>query len=285
MLDESFLLRGLNALSRAHERDFFRDGHWGAAVIAAFYLCREQNLKSATQAVIEDCLRQDLESNDLFAPLPEYSSDPGLVTDILDTLAMGIGIFKMAGHNVIFASAALKAFQLVPNAITPLRVQGLCRLIECFDSAKPEISSELEDVPSFENPSVMVEFIFREYLDSLARFKGYGQGWAGHLLTFSHALIELHDMGYTDLAIAGHPALAALVGIVRRGPSKEDRRIRDHSPTCWTPLDLEYWKEKRPGLGGLGHAFKYPYSYYNLLNRLKNTRLREKCESESYQIF
>jgi hypothetical protein len=36
MLEESYLVRGLNALSRAHETNYFRDGHKGAAIIAAY---------------------------------------------------------------------------------------------------------------------------------------------------------------------------------------------------------------------------------------------------------
>lgn len=285
MLDESYIIKGLNALARASEQDFFRDGHRGAAVIAAYYLCHEQNLEPATQQGIAECLRTDLESNELFGPWPEETAEPELIKDILDRLAESVGIFRMVGHNVIFPSAALKAFRQVPYAITPLRVQGICRLIECFDSAEVEAFTETKGVPNFQDKDAMVEFVFREYLESLARFRGYGQGWAGHLLTFSHALIELLDMGYTHLAYAGQPALKTMISIIRRGPSKGDRRIPDHSPNRWTPMDAHYWAEKRAGLSGLGHAFKYPYSYYNLLSRLDNSGLREQCESESYKIF
>ena len=285
MLDESYLIRGLNALSRAHERDFFGDGHRGAALVAAYYFCHERALPSATQSVIADCLRHDLDRNDLFAPLPAQAATPELASKIVETLAVRIGSFKMAGHSVIFPSAALKAFREVPHAATPRRVEGICKLIKCFDSVKTDESAEIENIPGFDDEAEMVRFIFHEFLGALPRWKGYGQGWAGHLLTFSHALIELSDLGYGNLTKAGHPALRSLISITRRGPREGDRPIPDHLPSPWTPLDAQYWKGKRPGLNNLGHVFKYPYSYYNLLARLKDQELRGICEAQSYQIF
>lgn len=285
MLENKHLVAGLNALSRAHERDFFSDGHRGAAVIAAYYLCHEQNLASGTQAVIDQCLGNDLESNDLFVPPTERHDEVVTTEDIVNVLAEKIGVFKMAGHDVIFSSAALKAFRQVPDYATPARVRGICKLVRCFDAKEVDSIAMADDVPKLEDQDDLVEFIFWEYLGCLARFKGYGQGWAGHLMTYCQALIALFEMGYRDLAHAGHPALRTMIALVRRGPQKGDRRIPDHSRNRWTPLDLEYWKVKRPTLSGLGHAYKYPYSYYNLRSRLKNRQLQEQCDAESYKIF
>lgn len=285
MVDERYLEIGLDALSRAAERDFFSDGHRGAAVIAAYYLCKEQKLENATQEVIADSLDGDLKSKSLFEPSPEESGTPELVRDIVNTLGKNIKVFKMVGHDVIFSSAALKAFHQMPGAITPRRVQGICRLINCFDTDENSTVPAADDVPKFESRQQLVEFIFEEFLQALARYKGYGQGVAGHLLTFSQALIGLYELGYVDLANKGHPALGTMVSIARRGPSKDSRRIPDHAPNRWTPLDLRYWEEKQAGLSGLGHAFKYPYSFYNLMSRLDNQELKQRCEAESYKIF
>ena len=38
MSDERLLLLGLNALARAHELDYFADGHRGAGMVAAHLL-------------------------------------------------------------------------------------------------------------------------------------------------------------------------------------------------------------------------------------------------------
>jgi len=38
MLNKQHLIHGLNALSRAHEGNYFNDGHRGGAIISGFYL-------------------------------------------------------------------------------------------------------------------------------------------------------------------------------------------------------------------------------------------------------
>ena len=47
MLDEAYLVHGLDALSRAHQTDYFADGHRGAAIMAA-------SQTEAVKAVITD---------------------------------------------------------------------------------------------------------------------------------------------------------------------------------------------------------------------------------------
>ena len=50
-------------------------------------------------------------------------------------------------------------------------------------------------------------------------------------------------------------------------------------------LDVRELDGPEAGLAGLGHAFKYPYSFYNLLSRVNDPDLRKRCEAESYKIF
>ena len=39
MMDRKYLMHGLDALGRAHGLDYFRDGHRGAAIVSAYFLC------------------------------------------------------------------------------------------------------------------------------------------------------------------------------------------------------------------------------------------------------
>jgi hypothetical protein len=43
MSDKRLVLLGLNALARAHESDYFADGHRGAGMVAAHLLCVDNN--------------------------------------------------------------------------------------------------------------------------------------------------------------------------------------------------------------------------------------------------
>ena len=52
MLEERYLLLGLNALSRAHQTNYFTDGHRGAAIVAAHYLWREVDVDKGVADVL-----------------------------------------------------------------------------------------------------------------------------------------------------------------------------------------------------------------------------------------
>ena len=140
-------------------------------------------------------------------------------------------------------------------------------------------------MPGITDEGALIEFIFSEYLRSVSLYSGYGQGWAGHLLTIGHAVIELSRLGYNDLAAPAHEAYRMYIKTMRRGPGKTTRRIPDHKEQAHTPLEKEYWQQKKSVKSGLGHAFKYAYSFYNLLSGLKNPDLKKVCLEKSYQIF
>ncbi len=200
-------------------------------------------------------------------------------------LAAGIDELREVGHNVIFAAAALKAFQRLPDTVTPYRVNGVSRLIDCFVATQDVSVAEDDGIPEVGDEARLIEFIFHEYLRTLARYAGRGQGWTGHLLTFGHAVIELSRLGYPQLAARAHEAFRVYIAMVRGGPREIDRQISDHPPSSRTPLDYDYWERRKPVRPGLGHAFKYPYSFYNLLSGLRDPRLRERSLAESYKIF
>jgi hypothetical protein len=285
MLDDTYLIMGLDGMSRAHEGNYFRDGHLGASVIAAYYLCHENNLDERTQNAIKSHIDRDLRNEATFLPAPHESANPLLLDQLLNTLSDGIEDLREVGHNIIFGAAALKAFRECPEAITPFRVDGICRLIEDFDSTQNVNLGKDDDIPSIENESALIAFIFSEYLRSVSLYAGYGQGWAGHLLTIGHAVIELSRLGHPELALKAHKAYRMYIKTMRRGPKETDRLIPDHRPTELTPLDEKYWAQRKSVVSGIGHAFKYAYSFYNLLAGLNNQHLKKRCTEQSYLIL
>ena len=285
MLDHSHLVMGLDGLSHAHGKDYFRDGHLAASVIAAYYLCHENNLGEVTQDLVKSRIDNELRDDIIFRPAPDEPPDSALLEQLLDTLSRGISDLREVGHNIIFGAAALKAFRDCPEAITPSRVEGICRLIDDFATTQNVALEDDDRIPDITEEGALIEFIFSEYLRSVSLYAGYGQGWAGHLLTIGHAVIELSRLGYPGLAAPAHKAYRMYIMTMRRGPKATNRHIPDHKPRTYSPLEREYWERRESISSGIGHALKYPYSFYNLLSSLNNPDLKKRCLVKSYLIF
>jgi hypothetical protein len=285
MLDDSYLMLGLDGLSRAHGPQYFRDGHLATSVIAACYLCHENALDDPTQDLIKSRIDQDLAKDAIFLPAPHEPANSVLLEQLLETLSTGIGDLREVGHNIIFGAAALKVFRHHPETVTPFRVNGICRLIEDFATTQSVTLDDDDDVPGIADEGSLIRFIFREYLRSVALYTGYGQGWAGHLLTIGHAVIELHRLGYPELAAGAHHAYRMYIRTMRRGPKESAPPIPEHPSSSLTPLDRDYWEQRKSVRPGLGHAFKYAWSFFSLLSRLDDRYLKQRCLEAGYRIF
>ena len=98
-----------------------------------------------------------------------------------------------------------------------------------------------------------VHFVFEEYLKALDLYlhgKGH-HGFAGHVLTVGHALLDLKRMGYRDTAHKGVKAYWQFVQEARDGADLGGERVKDAPPKPPTPLVREYWVKqgKRTGRG------------------------------------
>ncbi|MHC4442053.1 MAG: hypothetical protein ACYTF1_07365 [Planctomycetota bacterium] len=283
MLDNQYLLLGLNALSRAHKMNYFDDGHRGAAIISAFYLCRENEIEEGASEAITRKIDERWTHTELCAPFPDEDSDFDLINKIISTMKKNIGGLRQAGHNVIFPSLALKAFHDLPEAVIPSRVDGICRLIKCFH-AQDVPMHESDDIPPMDDPAAAAEFILKEFPRCTESFSGRGQGWSGHLLTYGRALMDLGQLGYRDLLKKAEEGFRIYIRRIRLGPLQSDKSWKENRPTGLFPLQAAYWDE-RQGDWNLGHILKYPYGFYGLMNLAKNTDLKRRCLAEAYRIF
>ena len=283
--DKRLVLLGLNALARSVELDYFTDGHRGASLIAAHLLCVENKLGNPATARIGELFELNWASTALCKPFPESDPDPAPIKRIGDALLAGGEVLRQVGHNAIFAMLAIKGCRLFPNAATPRRVDGICRLIGSFTPWRDEKPDPDVDPPPFAETAAASQFILRESLAAVDRFVGFGQGFAGHMLTFGQALVELAAMGDVELAEGCRTAFRKYVTVVRRGPEPDAKRIADHKPTHLRPHDTAYWQQRGNHAVDIGHVFKYPYSYYNLLQRANSTELNQAWEEKAYHLF
>jgi hypothetical protein len=285
MLEDIYLLHGLNALSRAHETNYFTDGHRGAAIVAAYYLCREIEMESGAADVIRAMIDAHWTTTPLCAPLPEETPEPELVSKITETLQGNMNGLRQAGHNVILPAMALKAFQQLPETVTPTRVDGICKLIEAFATVEDIRLEEDDDIPDWGAPPDVARYVLSELLRTVEAFDGRGQGWSGHLLTYTRALLDLRQLGYEALSRKGENAFKIYIKRIRLGPLETDRPRPEHPPSDLRPHQRAYWEKRAEQPIGIGHCFKYPYGFYGLLGLVHDQRLKRQCVQAAYHIL
>lgn len=283
--DQRLVLLGLNGLARAHQFNYFADGHRGASLVAAHLMCVDNRLDEQARGRIQELFELNWAASPLCQPFPEEEPDPDAISRIGDVLSEGGEVLRQVGHNAIFAMLAIKAFRMLPAAATPQRIDGVCKLIRSFTPWRDVVPDRDIDPPPFADEAAASKFILREASDAVDRFVGFGQGFAGHMLTFGQALVELAAMGDAAWADSCRTAFRKYVTVTRRGPEPGARRIPDHKPSQLRPVDSAYWVQRGDKAVGIGHVFKYPYSYYDLLHRAKDSALAEEWDKKAYHVF
>jgi hypothetical protein len=114
---------------------------------------------------------------------------------------------------------------------------------------------------------------------------GFGQGFAGHMLTFGQSLVELAAMGDVQWAESCRTSFRKYVTVTRRGPDKDGKRYPEHAPSDLRPIDAEYWQRRGQNTLDIGHVFKYPYSYYELLRYADDPDLTHALDAKAYRLF
>jgi hypothetical protein len=279
------LLLGLNALARAHEMNYFSDGHRGAAILAAHWLCVDNGLDGRAKSRIGQLVDINWASTALCKPFPDTKPVPARIDEIGAALAEGGEVLRQVGHNAIFAMVAIKAFRAMPEAATPERIDGVCALIRSFTPWRDiEPDSEVAP-PPFADTVNASRYVLREASEAIDRFVGYGQGFAGHMLTFGQSLVELAAMGDVEWAESCREAFRKYVTVTRRGPDADSKHYPEHEPSTLRPVDAAYWERRGDNSVRIGHVFKYPYSYYDLLRRADDLALQRGLNEKAYRLF
>lgn len=285
MSDKRLVLLGLNALARAHEMDYFADGHRGASMVAAHLLCVDNKLNKRARSRIVELVDLNWASTGLCSTFPDAEPVPSRIDEIGVALGESGEVLRQVGHNVIFAMLAIKAFRMLPSAATPQRIDGICTLIRSFTPWRDVEPDADVDPPPFADAAAASQFILHEANAAIDRFVGFGQGYAGHMLTFGQALVELAAMGDIEWAENCRTAFRKYVTVTRGGPDADSQRRPDHKPSDLRPTDSAYWEKRGNKTLGLGHVFKYPYSYYDLLRRAEDPELRRVLDAKAYHLF
>ncbi|MCA9129147.1 MAG: hypothetical protein KDB22_18795 [Planctomycetales bacterium] len=285
-LAEKRLVRlGLNALARAPEMSYFADGHRGAAMISAHLMCIDNQFDDAAASRIVELFDLNWAPSKLCQPFPASDPIENAAERVGRTLAEGKGVLREVGHDAIFAMHAIKGFQMLPETATEQRVEGVCNLIRAIKPWRDIAPEDDVQPPPFEDSVAASRYILREASDAIDRFQGFGQGFAGHMLTFGQSLVELASMGLVEWAESCRTAFRKYVTVTRLGPQPDDRKIADHAFSELRPDQVKYWQQRGERTLGIGHVFKYPYAYYDLLACAQDPALEQEFDAKAWQLF
>lgn len=309
MVDFQYLYKGLCGLARAH-RGGAMAGHLGAAVIAGYFFGEDHHdLDRGVFAAIEKELDRIIDGDEsiwfnsqkagvtvpeLFAPFAEEELAEEDIPTLAQALSANIGKTRQSGHNVIFASLALRALHDHPQFATPSIVTGIGKLIAQFNGAVPgrgyygkqrgwivgnQVSLPADDrLPLYTSAPAMADVVIDQLTQS-ASVRRQGFGGLFHIINHAAGLADLAQFGYKDLARRGLPAHHHHVRLWRSLPDVEDElgalKRAEHDPR--TP---QYWNRESSDQwsGWVTHRIKTLYGFFSLLQFVDEPQRRKKAE-------
>ncbi len=210
---------------------------------------------------------------------------------LVKDLDAGIDTLRQSGHNIIFTVISLKALRAVPDAATPTRVNGLRKMVQSFGTkgGNPPLQNK-DSFVDLSDEQQFIRFIFEEYLKALELYlngKGH-HGFAGHILTIGHALVELDRMGHKETARKGVEAYWQFVQQARNGANLGGKKVPDSTPPHLSVLARDYWSEqgKHQKTREIvsSHLIKYPYSFYALAKEVRDDDLKKRIFESLYHL-
>ena len=297
--DHDRLLLGLTGLARAGATDA-NSGHWGAAVLAAHFLCEEFVPDHEVKASIDVHLeRLIVRFAALFEPVKGETECVDPEGRIAAVLASHGSHLRAIGHDVIFAALALALKALRATTRPPSRaiVDGIVQLLHRFDESDTggpffgysdpravRVESR-DDIPAYDSEAAIAVSALDGFAAIPRIYGGLHSGVVGHLLTLAYAAIEIGRLGYPTLAANAGEAHRRYRKLARQPPNEGERLGRDTALRV-DPFDIAFWckdlEGKRPW--AFGHVFKYPYAYLGLI-RCVGREPRPEWQSQLDLLF
>ncbi len=287
-----YLALGISGMVQA--KSWF-DVHWGASLIAGYFLCEENSLPEPTVVAIQRQLDYVIRTKQsLFAHTFDEPFNESLKDEVIKSLKPAIeGGLRAHGHAVIFTSLAMKAFSQRPDLIQPTIIRGLCGHLQTIGRLKQQKFSANDVTPS-KDPQAMVDSLFRK----LAEFEpllGIPQILRPnftHMTTHTEAMVTLHQLGYHEIVTAGSLGqaihLEVTVPKVERQADADARQWtleRIMKEPYWNTPEQQAqwqkpWNEKENPNGdwvASGHLFKVLYSFHRLSKLASSKAQVEQC--------
>ena len=297
MENKTVLRDGLSIISQCKKQtnDIWH-AHFGAAAIASYFFMKDNNMEEEITHSMYSQSKMMLNNQNLGEIIDSKEEIDFQSAEKLIIKSMGHTIDELhwVGHNVIYAALSLLAIKELQKWGNNQAIEGITNLILSFRKTIPgrswigfttkevkqlSINDEIES--EFKNPKQLSKFILKE----LSQFNIIYRAEAhhdliGHLLTFSHAINIMYDLGHRDIFQRGIRPLLKLVYVLRASqylmPNTE---INLHSPIDRLPLikskrayvlptENQFWLKDYSAFDwDFGHVFKFSYSYFDHIKR------------------
>ncbi|GAA4436403.1 hypothetical protein [Bremerella cremea] len=308
MISFDYLPQGINGMANAHQAGTMA-GHLGAAVIAGYFFGEDQNelpdevyqgvsqeldrVIAGEEAIWFNAKQKGVTPAELFRKLPAEKPQPEQISSIAKALESNVGQTRQSGHNIIFASIAIRAFHDHPEFATPSAITGTRKLIEGFGNAHAgrgyygsekgwQIGNQVKlpvpsEVPAYRGVPDMVNATITELIET-AGIKRQGFGGLWHLINHAAAITELDRFGYKALATKALPAHHHHLRLLRSLPDvKQELGVvikSDHDPR-----EPAYWEGMlKRDEARLTHRIKTLYGFFTLRRHIESDAMRQKAE-------
>lgn len=278
-MNDNTVRKALIALARAGMRSNPYLGHFGSALLAGHFICKELELPSETISAIKDCfpLLAIGEPADLFKNQERDGEvNPELVEQLRQYLLEHVDHLSRSGHVAIIGMYALKGLRAEPNAATASCVSGIIRLLDAYGKERPQpryhgypleytaVDIRRARIPQYKSAKdalvLAVSELHTLYPNTeIGDVYYYFVGEKLHGLTHAHALYELENMGENEIAAKAFPAhrLQMLLNRVKPPDAKPIKGV-----SRLTPEHSEFWRLVPTFKHELGvpHALKRSYT-------------------------
>ncbi|RIX50020.1 hypothetical protein D3P08_22395 [Paenibacillus nanensis] len=303
MLNQQILREGLSIMASCRKQtgDIWQ-AHFGAAAIGSYFFVKDlgadqelaQLVFAQSGEMVKKYMREDEE--DRHPACDEQTA----VSAILGALEHTIGGLHWVGHNVIYSAASLLAIRELQGWGSQTDITGIADLIRAFEKTPPGRSwigftaaevkrmelSEDDGFPVIAKPEELSLLVLEELSQFTAIYRAESHhDLIGHMLTFSHALNILFDLGHVTFFERGLRPVLKLVKVLRSSRSLTiDEPLKLSSavdrlplhpaiPVKELPTEAAFWKKDYSDHDwDFGHIFKFAHSFYDHLRRVEEKR-------------
>ncbi|MBT4866771.1 MAG: hypothetical protein HON53_16830 [Planctomycetaceae bacterium] len=308
MIEFDYLYKGLCGLANTHKVGALA-GHLGAAVAAGYFFGEDQSdlpkgIYKGVEGELERVIRGEeafwynakkagVTPTELFKPFPKEQANEDSTKTVAAALQKNVGKTRQSGHNIIFATIALRALHDHAEYATPQIVAGVRKLVEGFNNAHPgrgyygkakgwlngnqvKLQPDNKFRP-YKSIAQMVDVTIAELISTAAvRKQGFGGLW--HLINHAAAITELDRLGYEKVAAQALPAHHQHIRLWRSLPDVESE-LGSVVKSKRDPREPVYWEGMlKRDQARLTHRIKTLYGFYTIRRFVEDDATRKKAE-------
>ncbi len=302
LIDEAYLVKGLSALARAHRMSAMA-GHLGASLVAGYFIGKQRpdldpEVGKGIAGDLDQVMAGDsvfgsnmtrnakITDSELFEAFPKEKPNESLIDGIAEALAKNLGTPRESGHNVIFASLAIRALKERPELATPSIIGGIRKLMALFDHAHPgsgyygkekgrikgnqiTLPDGDDGTPPYSDVEGMVNAVLDEIIHQDPQNHRVGYGGLIHVNNHAAAITDLAKSGYPELLPAAIASHHQHLRLWRNLPNVTDEMgpepfsaVSPYNAAYWTSNEVPYDRAL------LTHRVKTMYGFDELVDAI-----------------